>query len=111
MLAIDLHTQVIKSALCKLASLLEGGRVLPLQNLAYPFADVALAFRQFSRAQHMGKIVLHMPCYAHSGGGEEGSSSGSWVITGGLGSLGALTSDWLIGQGQQHLVLLGRTGR
>ena len=35
----------------------------------------------------------------------------AWVVTGGLGALGALTADWLVGQGQRHLVLLGRSGR
>ena len=35
----------------------------------------------------------------------------SWLISGGLGSLGVLVADWLAGQGQAHIVLLGRTGR
>lgn len=39
------------------------------------------------------------------------SIQGRWVVTGGLGSLGLLTAQWLAGQGRRHITLLGRSGR
>nr|BAU61515.1 actin related protein2 [Parachlorella kessleri] len=65
----------------------------------------------FARAQHMGKIVTYMPSPAGRAGAEEDGTDGSWVITGGLGSLGILVADWLAGQGSLHIHLLGRSGR
>lgn len=103
--------QILSAALCQVATLLGNGRVAPLQSLAYSFADVLPAFRQFSRAQHVGKLVVRMPSAAGKGACEEEGRAGSWVITGGLGSLGLLTADWLAGQGHAHILLLGRTGR
>lgn len=103
--------QVIRVCLNKLSALLSHGHVAPLQYMAYSFADVLPAFRHFSSAQHIGQIVTHMPFPAGKGGSEEDRVAGRWVIGGGLGSLGMLTADWLVGQGQAHLVLLGRSGR
>lgn len=91
--------------------MLGNGRVAPLESLAYSFTNILPAFRQFSRAQHIGKLVVCMPSAAGKGACEEEGSSGSWLITGGLGSLGLLTANWLSGQGQAHITLLGRTGR
>ena len=91
--------------------MLERGEVEPLQCLAYSFADAVPAFRQFARAQHVGKVVTRMPAPADTAASEEDGSLGSWLISGGLGSLGVLVADWLAGQGQAHIVLLGRTGR
>ena len=36
---------------------------------------------------------------------------GRWVVTGGLGSLGLLTAQWLAGRGRRHITLLSRSGR
>ena len=103
--------QVLQSSLSQLAAMLECGEVQPLQCLAYSFADAVPAFRQFARAQHVGKIVTRMPAPASPAASEEGGSLWSWLISGGLGSLGVLIASWLAGQGQDHIVLLGRSGR
>lgn len=108
LVAIDfLPLPVLNASLCQLASMLAAEQVAPLQRLTYSFSDVATAFKQFARAQHVGKIVVRVPEPAEAAQ----ASHGSWVISGGLGALGALTADWMVGQGQRHLVLLGRSGR
>ncbi len=91
--------------------MLESSQVGPLQTLVYSFSDIAPALRQFSRALHIGKVVAHMPCPGGRAGNEEDTSAGSWVVTGGLGSLGLLTAQWLSGHGHAHIILLGRSGR
>lgn len=108
LVAIDfLPPPVLNASLLQLATMLAAERVAPLQQLVYSFADSVSAFRQFARAQHAGKIVVTVPSPAETAH----SSCGSWVVSGGLGALGALTAAWLAGQGQRHLVLLGRSGR
>ena len=103
--------QVLRRAVAKLAMMLARGQVPPLQTLAYSFANIIPAFRQFARAQHVGKIVTSMPSPAGPGGREQDGTDGSWVVTGGLGALGLLMADWLAGQGCLHVALLGRSGR
>ena len=108
LVAIDfLPLPVLNASLRQVASMLAAARVAPLQHLTYDFPDVIAAFRQFTHAQHIGKIVVRVPAPAEAAR----EASGSWVVSGGLGALGALTADWLAGQGQRHLVLLGRSGR
>lgn len=34
-----------------------------------------------------------------------------WAVTGGLGALGLLAADWMVGQGRAYITLLGRSGR
>lgn len=91
--------------------------VQPLQSLVFDFADMKTALRQFSHARHIGKIVVRVPLPAQLG---PGSSSGqqqrqepneAWAITGGLGALGSITAEWLVGHGVKYIYLLGRTGR
>ena len=108
LVAIDfLPLSVLNASLNKLASMLASEQVSPLQRLSYDFADAAAAFRHFARAQHVGKIVVRVPEPAEAAQ----ASCGTWVVSGGLGALGALTADCMVGQGQRHLVLLGRSGR
>ncbi len=89
-----------------MAAMLAAGSIAPLQCLSYRFPDVAAALRQFARAQHVGKVVMHLP-----DSGKAANSVGSWVVLGGLGALGHLMTQWMIGQGQHHLVIVGRSGR
>lgn len=108
LVAIDfLPPNVLQRCTADLARMLALGHVQPLQTLAYGFSNILTAFRQFSQAQHVGKIVSQMAAPTENGK----SHVGSWVISGGLGALGALTADWLISQRQRHIILLGRSGR
>ena len=108
LVAIDfLPPQVLQHSMAELSRMLAAGKVQPLQNLAYDFSSIQTAFRQFSQAQHVGKIISRVAAPTETGKGHVGS----WVISGGLGALGALTADWLISQRQRHVILLGRSGR
>lgn len=108
LVAIDfLPLGVLSSSMNQLAAMLASNRVAPLPHLDYAFADTVAALRQFARAQHVGKVVVRLP----EPGGNAQHCSASWLVSGGLGALGALTSGWMAGQGHRHLVLLGRSGR
>ena len=108
LVAIDfLPLAVLNASMQQLAGMLAANRVAPLPHLDYAFADTAAALRQFARAQHVGKVAVRLPQPVDSA--QQGS--GSWLVSGGLGALGTLTSEWMAGHGHRHLVLLGRSGR
>ena len=91
--------------------MLASGAVQPLQSLVYDFSSIVTALRQFSHARHIGKIVVRVPPAAPAVDGGAGRPAEAWATTGGLGALGAITAEWLVGQGAKHVHLLGRTGR
>lgn len=93
----------------QLGALLAAGTIAPPQTNSFHLGDAASALRKYSQAQHIGKLVLEAPPTRCNPSGN--SESGSVVISGGLGSLGLLTASWLAGRKEQHLVLLGRSGR
>lgn len=101
-----LPPSVLNAALKRTAAMLAAGSIAPLHCLSYKFVDIAAALRQFARAQHVGKVTVHLADF-----GKAANSVGSWMISGGLGTLGLLATRWMIGQGQRHLILLGRSGR
>lgn len=102
--------KVLHESFKHIAAKLAAQQISPIQSLQYPFTSTATALRQFSHAQHVGKIVACIPSArgVNSGTAE---SAGLWVVTGGLGSLGNSTAQWLADQGCCHICLLGRTGR
>jgi acyl transferase domain-containing protein/acyl carrier protein len=61
--------------------------------------------------RHGGRWVARLArCRPRPGRGPLVRADGSYLITGGLGSLGLMTARWLVGRGARHLVLLGRGG-
>ena len=106
LLALDfLPQQAIHSCMLELSASLAAGKLQPLPVVVHSMANVQTAMRLMSRARHIGKVVVEMPSPLSVAG-----DSGSVVITGGTGALGSSVAQWLI-QHQQHLSLLGRSGK
>lgn len=103
--------QELNSSFKKLSAMLASGSVRPLQSLVYDFSAITTALRQFSHARHIGKIVVRVPSAAAVSNGDAARPAEAWAITGGLGALGAISAEWLAGQGAKHIHLLSRTGR
>lgn len=83
------------------------GSWTPLPLSRFPLTRAAEAFRFMAQARHIGKVVLvdddlDAAATAHV------SSSGAYLITGGLGGLGLLTAQRLVQRGARTLVLVGR---
>ena len=55
-----------------------------------------------------GRRLVHAP--VRSGGSPSWTTSGTALITGGTGGLGAYVARWLVERGAEHLVLLSRRG-
>ena len=106
LLALDfLPQQAIHACTLELSASLAAGKLRPLPVLAHSLGNVQAAMRLMSRARHVGKVVVEMPVpklVPHS--------LGSVAVTGGTGALGSAVAQQLM-QGQQHVQLLGRSGR
>jgi hypothetical protein len=88
-----------------LAKVLATGMVSPLPQLAYTMGVVPNALSTMSLARHVSKVVVNLRS-------AQGSRSGGlYVLSGGLGSLGLLTAEWLAPYESAPLWLLGRSGR
>jgi NAD(P)-dependent dehydrogenase (short-subunit alcohol dehydrogenase family)/acyl carrier protein len=86
------------------------GDLKPLPVRSFPLEDAASAFRHMAQAKHIGKVVLAPARRPGVGGAADlpVASDATYLITGGLGSLGLNVARWLASQGARHLVLLGR---
>jgi NADPH:quinone reductase-like Zn-dependent oxidoreductase/acyl carrier protein len=87
----------------------------PLPFETFPISRAVDAFRHMAQAKHIGKVIVSL---------DEGEirvvpkaeepvtlgPDGTYLVTGGLGGLGLTVARWLVEQGAQHLVLLGRSG-
>ena len=108
LLAVDfLPPSAVHSALTRAAQAVSSGSFCPLPQAVHKLSGTDSALRQMSQARHVGKIVIT----AAQSSQPNSNPSGNWLITGGLGSLGSLTANWLSEHGQQSLTLVGRTGK
>ena len=108
LLAVDfLPPSAIHSALTRAAQAVSSGSFCPLPQIMHQLSNTDSALRQMSQARHVGKVVISTPVVPEP----RQLRTGSCLVTGGLGSLGSLTAQWLIEHGQQHLTLVGRSGK
>jgi NADPH:quinone reductase-like Zn-dependent oxidoreductase/NADP-dependent 3-hydroxy acid dehydrogenase YdfG/acyl carrier protein len=100
----------------ELIQLFMDGKLTPLPHSDFPLSDLTQAFRYMAQRKNTGKVVVQIPMdsAAEASSQEEaGNLSGqkTYLVTGGLGSLGLRVGRYLVDQGAKHLVLLGRRGR
>lgn len=107
-LAVDfLPPSVLNSTLEVISHQLATGELMPLRQISHTMGAVANAMRQLSQASHVGKVV----CTTRKGGDSIEVQPSSLTMTGGVGGLGLIISDWLCGSYESmHLTLLGRSG-
>jgi len=107
LVAVDfLPDGAVQAALSRLGSRLAAGVLQPLPQVVHSFAAVQAALRQMSQARHVGKIVVRLPAT----GPAPDATTGSVLVTGGLGTLGSLTAAWLAANTKLRIAATGRTG-
>ncbi|MCQ8195205.1 type I polyketide synthase [Streptomyces rugosispiralis] len=93
----------IQRMLAELSTLFENGTLRPLPTTLWDIRRAPEAFRYFSQARHIGKIVLTLPTAL--------DPEGTVLITGGTGTLGAATARHLVARhGVRRLLLISRRG-
>ena len=106
LLALDfLPQQAIHACMLELSASLAASKMQPLPVVAHSMGNVQAAMRLMARARHVGKVVAEMsvPKLVPQ-------SLGSVAVTGGTGALGSAVAQQLM-HDQQHVQLLGRSGR
>lgn len=83
------------------------GRLKPLPRHTFSIARAQEAFRFMAQAKHMGKIVVTHPNRRPNTASI--SPEATYLITGGLGSLGLVMAKELAACGATHIVLMGRS--
>ena len=84
-----LRGEVVKAALCKVASALAQGRLPALPIGSYPLGSVASAMRCLATGQHVGKVVVQSLPSAVS---HPAHPDGLVAVSGGLGALGVVVA-------------------
>ncbi|TYC10312.1 type I polyketide synthase [Actinomadura syzygii] len=100
---IDAGPDRIAEMLAELVPLFAAGALRPLPLTAWDVRAAREAFRHVAQARHTGKVVLTVPAPL--------DPAGTVLVTGGTGTLGALTARHLVTRhGVRRLVLAGRSG-
>jgi NADPH:quinone reductase-like Zn-dependent oxidoreductase/acyl carrier protein len=102
---------LIQEMLAELAAEFASGKLQPLPMRIYSLGDAVSAFRLMAQTRHIGKIVisqeeaapLEAPPELHI------RKDATYLITGGFGGLGSEVARWLVDQGAQNLLLVGRS--
>jgi NADPH:quinone reductase-like Zn-dependent oxidoreductase/acyl carrier protein len=84
----------------------------PLRQTCFDVANASKAFEFMAKAGHIGKIVLNHPrseAQVDAPAEARVHKDATYLITGGLGGLGLVIARWLVQQGGQHIVLVGRS--
>ncbi len=93
----------LRSMLLWLMEEFDSAALKPLPVRAFPMAQASSGFRFMAQAKHIGKIVL-----TDGAGTPAVRPDATYLITGGLGSLGLLAAGWMVERGARRLVLAGR---
>ena len=103
---------LIRSLFLELMDLFRSGELQPLPLQCFPIEEVAKAFRYMAGRKNLGKVVITFSPVAASAGSDHSRdlrSDSTYLITGGLGSLGLAVALWMVGKGVRNLVLVGRS--
>jgi acyl transferase domain-containing protein/NADPH:quinone reductase-like Zn-dependent oxidoreductase/acyl carrier protein len=112
---LDAVLQQRPDLLRELARSFEVGSFAPSPVKVFPISESAAAFRHMAQAKHIGKIALllrdaNIQIAPSEKRRKNARADGAYLITGGLGALGLLAANWLVGRGARRLVLMGRKG-
>jgi len=102
---------LIHSLFLELMEYFKAGTFKALPRYVFPISDVVGAFRYLTQRKNIGKVVVSLQEVISRPASEAAitiRADATYLITGGLGSLGLLVAQWLVQQDARHLVLAGR---
>lgn len=108
--------EVAAEAMRQVMRRVESGTFSALPYRIFPMDRVHDAFRLFSQARHVGKIVLSSldarvePQPTRAAPPPVLKPDATYMVCGGLGGFGLVLTDWLVASGARHLLMIGRSG-
>jgi NADPH:quinone reductase-like Zn-dependent oxidoreductase/acyl carrier protein len=102
---------LVHSLFLELMEYFKDATLKPLPHYVFSMADAVGAFRYLMQRKNIGKVVVSLEDAISQAASEKLillRSDATYLITGGLGSLGILVAQWMVQQGVRHLVLMGR---
>jgi phthiocerol/phenolphthiocerol synthesis type-I polyketide synthase C len=106
------NAQKFQKFLYEIADNFQLGIYRPYHKTVFNASKANDGFHYMAKGSHIGKIVFDLsdPLVMIESKSEESkiSEQESFMITGGLGGLGLLAAEYLIGQGAKHIILVGR---
>jgi NADPH:quinone reductase-like Zn-dependent oxidoreductase/thioesterase domain-containing protein/NADP-dependent 3-hydroxy acid dehydrogenase YdfG/acyl carrier protein len=104
----------VTSLFAEVMHLFDSGVYQPLPLTEFPARNVAGAFRYMAQRKNIGKVVVSIDAVTSSdeyacSPSQGNASSGTYLITGGLGALGLQIAQRLATNGVRHLALLSRS--
>jgi NAD(P)-dependent dehydrogenase (short-subunit alcohol dehydrogenase family) len=118
---VDMHHAIqnapdrVATLLAKTMELYRDGQIGPIRPIrVYDAVDAQSALRRLQHADHVGKVVVSIPCELESLPRKLSAPplmfepEGAYLLVGGLGGLGRAIARWMAERGARHLVVLGR---
>jgi fatty acid synthase len=102
------HLSVLLKGLLQEA--LDKREVVPLNHGVFDACDVEQALRFMSAGKHRGKVLVNMQGFSPNKEALRFTTSGTHIITGGLGGFGLELAKWLLEQGAAKVIATGRSG-
>ena len=90
---------------------LDRNEIVPLHvDKTFHYTELEQAIRYMGSGNHIGKIVVHMKGDATKATKPRFTTSGTHLITGGMGGFGMELGEWLVKCGAEKVLLMGRNG-
>lgn len=93
---------------------IDKGEIMPLNiDRVYEYSKLDEAIRYMGGGNHMGKIIIKMPyggCDMPTNVKQQFHTTGTHLITGGMGGFGMELGEWLVDRGATKVLLMGRNG-
>lgn len=106
--------ETVRSVMREVLDALAAGTYQHLPYVVYPMSEVDKAFEAVVRSTHSGRVVVRLdaadPAVRPAVPTVKIDPDASYLITGGYGAFGLATARWLVAEGAQHLILVGRRG-
>jgi acyl transferase domain-containing protein/NADPH:quinone reductase-like Zn-dependent oxidoreductase/acyl carrier protein len=105
--------EVANALISEIIAYVNSGKYRPLNMTVLPIEEIVGAFRYMSQRRNIGKVIVSIAPVEVSAESKDFLPStirkdGTYLITGGLGSLGFTTVEWLVSCGAGAVVLLSR---
>ncbi len=106
----------VRAMMDEVLARLADGSIEPLPVRTFDAAQTSHAFRAFSDADHIGKIVVRMlgetlPVHLNTTAGNVFDPRASYLVTGGSRGFGLAVGRWLAANGAGRVILASRGGR